>query len=141
MKLRVYQSDYADFCSGLLPPPELCVTYAADSFGSIRDVALPPLARSRLILDSYFRRSMVVTGINKVLAILRVDVHANPAGKFFSLIFYYHTARTSRTISAPFRQNHPTGRAAGWAMTISQESAQWTIAQPPMKSTSTKLVV
>ena len=68
--IRVYQSDYVDFCSGLQPSPELCVTYAADSFSSIRNVALPSLAKSRLILDSYFRRSILLTGLNKLFAML-----------------------------------------------------------------------
>ncbi len=66
--VRVYQSDYLDFCGGATPPALMsCLTYPANSLSYAAGMALPTPARARLLVhyllanrSYFFDRALVL---------------------------------------------------------------------------------
>jgi hypothetical protein len=52
-RLRVYQSDYLDYCQVPGVTYTACTAYASNSIGALASTALPPLERARFIFNSF----------------------------------------------------------------------------------------
>ncbi len=82
--IRVYQSDYIDYCGDAETQIEFCFTYPAASFGGLTVADIAPLMKARLILDSYFAQ----------LGILRELYQAYASRSYFSSIVVPDVIRT-----------------------------------------------
>jgi hypothetical protein len=97
-KIRVFQSDYVDFCADAQAPVEYCFTYPTSSVHSLVGAKLAPLSKARIIIDSYLRREnvsgqlyeFVVTqwfhssiAVPEIFNVLGDDIVANPRGNLF----------------------------------------------------------
>ena len=60
--LRVYQSDYLDFCRTDGAPPEFCLQYKTSSAGSVQGENLPWLEKAGLIGNSLLSKTVLARG-------------------------------------------------------------------------------
>jgi len=97
-KIRVFQSDYVDFCADTQAPVEYCFTYPTSSIHTLVGAKLAALTKARIIIDSYLRRENIsgkiydffVTRwfhssivVPEIFSALGDDIVANPHGNLF----------------------------------------------------------
>ena len=84
--IHVTQSDYLDFCATRSTKIASCYTYPATSFKAMEEVALPARLKSKLILETFFRRSIIVMFIKELFGGLFNSPSSNDLPvKFYSL--------------------------------------------------------
>ncbi|MDH3531766.1 MAG: hypothetical protein OEO82_02495 [Gammaproteobacteria bacterium] len=96
--IRIYQSDYLDFCADTRAPIEYCFTYPTSSINALTGSSLAATTKARIILDSFLRRENISgkiyadffdrsyyssIAVPEVFSTMREDMIANPAGKLF----------------------------------------------------------
>lgn len=96
--IRVFQSDYVDFCADAEVPVEFCFTYATSSINSLVRAELSAVAKARIILDTFLRRENITgkiysalvsrsfyssIAVPDVFTTLRKDILDNPLGSLF----------------------------------------------------------
>lgn len=72
--IRVYQTDYIDYCTDEKAPVDYCYTYPAFGVSNLIGTDLRAVTKARLILSSYFRQSGVLVVIARAYAKLRVTL-------------------------------------------------------------------
>lgn len=68
--IRVYQSDYLDFCQTDGAPPEFCLQYKTSSAGSVQGEKLPWLEKAGLIGHSLLSKTVLARGANGLRGVL-----------------------------------------------------------------------
>lgn len=96
--IRVFQSDYVDYCDYAQAPVESCHTYPVSSINALAGAEVGAVAKARLILDSFLRRKSISgkfygsfverpfyssVAARDVFIALRDDILANPRGNLF----------------------------------------------------------
>ena len=96
--IRIYQSDYINYCRDPAVRFSFCFTYPASSFVSLADAELAPVMKARLIMDAFVSQSGVLRelylafatrsyfsgiAVPDVIRAIRDDVLANPTGTLF----------------------------------------------------------
>jgi hypothetical protein len=96
--IRVFQSDYVDYCDYAKAAVEFCLTYPVSSINAVAGAEFAAVAKARIILDSFFRRKNISgkfygsfversfyssVAVRDVFDTLRDDILANPRGNLF----------------------------------------------------------
>lgn len=96
--IRVFQSDYLDYCDLAEAPVAYCYTYPVSSIYALLDAELTAAAKARIIFDSFFRRRSISVklyelfvprpfyssvAVPEVFNALRNDILAHPRGNLY----------------------------------------------------------